>query len=839
MHRLHSVVRPCVFLIVLVLGVQILSIANAFTNGQAASKVLGQSEFTSVSSNTTANGMQNPFSVAIDPLSGAVFVADAGNNRVLRFTSSSALKSGSAAEGVLGQSNFTNDFPSATLDKMDSPFAITVDSAGRLWVADSRNHRVLRFDNAATKANGAAADGLLGQTGTATATASTMATPSGIAIDSTGTLWVTDLENHRILRFDNAATKANSAPADGVLGQSNFTNNLPATNASGFSFPQGVAVDNAGRLWVADVDSNRVLRFDNAAGKANGASADGVLGQTNFSGGASATTNSGLNSPNDIEVDSAGRLWVTDASNNRVLRFDNAASKANGAAADGVLGQPDFTSNTPTSNVNTMFRPAGLAIDSAGRLWVADNIPSRVLRFDNAATKPNGGNADGVLGQNAFTGNIAATAVDRMTLPTGVVIDSTGTLWVADTANHRVLRFDNAASKANGAPADGVLGQANFTSATPATTANGMRTPSGLAVDSAGRLWVTDSENNRVLRFDNAASKANGASADGVLGQPDFTSNTIALTANGMNEPSSLAVDSAGRLWVSDRVHNRVLRFDNAASKANGAAADGVLGQANFTSQLSTSTASGLSSPTGLAVDSDGRLWVVDLSNHRVLRFDNAASKSDGANANGVLGQPDFTSNLPSNGADKMNFPRAVSTDTTGNLWVVDLSNHRVLRFDNAASKSDGANADGVLGQPNFTSTGSGTSDTQMLGPFGVTLDNVGRLWVADSSNNRVLRFGGDQTQAITFNALTNKRLNDAAFNVSAVASSNLTVTLRSDTPSVCTVSGTTVTLVATGTCTIIASQIGNVTFEPAAPVTRSFSILPTIYQVYLPQTGY
>jgi len=83
-------------------------------------------------------------------------------------------------------------------------------------------------------------------------------------------------------------------------------------------------------------------------------------------------------------------------------------------------------------------------------------------------------------------------------------------------------------------------------------------------VDSAGRLWVADFFNNRVLRFDGAADKANGANADGVLGQPNFTSNGAATTASGMNSPGGLAIDTAGHLWVADNLNSRVLRFDGA-----------------------------------------------------------------------------------------------------------------------------------------------------------------------------------------------------------------------------------------------------------------------------------
>jgi DNA-binding beta-propeller fold protein YncE len=363
--------------------------ALSLTNFQAASLVLGQPNFTSGGIGLSATQMSSPRGVAVDPTTGKVFVAEYGNNRVLRFASKVALVNG-AAEAVLGQPNFSVGGLGDGQDGMSWPLGVFVDTAGRLWVVDNFNHRVLRFDNAASKANGANADGVLGQpdfnSDTPSDGQSRLSSPAGVFVDAAGRLWVTDLLNSRVLRFDNAANKANGADADGVLGQPNFTSNTTATSQSGMTYPSGVFVDAAGRLWVADSGNHRVLRFDNAASKADGADADGVLGQSNFIGNTAATSQSGMSSPTGLSGDAAGRLWVTDTGNNRVLWFDNAAAKANGGNADGVLGQPNFTSNTPNQgdrSAKSLNGPSQLFYDPAvgGVLWVADSGNHRVLRY--------------------------------------------------------------------------------------------------------------------------------------------------------------------------------------------------------------------------------------------------------------------------------------------------------------------------------------------------------------------------------------------------------------------------------------------------------------------------
>ncbi len=716
--------------------------AEALANNQAAALTLGQAAF---GSTVTAGRLSAPAAIATDPVSGAVFVADTTNNRVLRFGSASSLLSGAAAEGVLGQAAFTTSAAAATATGMNAPWDVAMDSGGRLWVADYNNHRVLRFDNAASKPNGASADGVLGQPNftvrAAATTAAGMNYPVSVAADAGGRLWVADRANSRVLRFDSAAAKANGAVANGVLGQAAFTTATAATTAAGMNYPWGVSVDTGGRLWVADTGNHRVLRFDSAAAKTNGAAASGVLGQAAFTTKVAAITAQGMNGPREVALDEGGRLWVADRGNSRVLRFDSAAAKANGTAANGVLGQPAFTTNTATTGPQGMSQPAGAELDASGRLWVADTGNNRVLRFDNPATLGNGAAATSALGNGSLSSQWPVSA-DALRSPSGVAVDPTsGKLFVADRDNHRVLRFAPRAALGSGAVAEAVLGQPDFASNAPATTAQGMNTPYSVAVDNNGRLWVVDRGNSRVLRFEGAASKVSGAAADGVLGQPGFTTKNTALTAQGMNLPHGAAVDAAGRLWVVDTSNNRVLRFDSAAGLANGTAASGVLGQPGFTTGAAALTQAGMYLPQGAAVDAGGRLWVADTSNSRVLRFDGAASKANGTAANGVLGQASFTVRTAALTQAGVDLPRGVAVDANGRLWVADTGNNRALWFDGAATKANGAAANGLLGQASFTAEVAAATAQGLSQPFGVGVDSGGRLWVADTNNHRVQVF--------------------------------------------------------------------------------------------------
>jgi len=329
--------------------------------------------------------------------------------------------------------------------------------------------------------------------------------------------------------------------------------------------------------------------------------------------------------------------------------------------------------------------------------------------------------------------------------PHGVVADpETGKVFVADTSNNRVLRFGSAEAMGVGVAAEAVFGQPDFMSGSQGTTASSLWLPYRVEIDAEDNLWVADHANNRVLMFEDAVDRTftdgNAILADGVLGQPNLTSRSPATAADGMNQPSGLTADSAGRLYVSELDNHRVLRFDNAAASAKNAlvtgtavVADGVLGQAGFLSGLanrggSDPGANTLDSPIAVEIGNGGELWVADRGNRRVLRFDNPATQAgaSGADANGVLGSSSFVVKFNIIGTDFRGVWDVVM-DAVGSLWVVTEQNHRVVRFDNAVSKDDGAVADGVLGQKDLSVESTGATNWDSSGDsHGATPTNTG-----------------------------------------------------------------------------------------------------------------
>jgi hypothetical protein len=373
----------------------------------------------------------------------------------------------------------------------------------------------------------------------------------------------------------------NKQAAEFVIGQPNFTTNLMACSANGLAGPYSVAIDfQHSKLYVGDADNRRVLRYLYPL-SGNQPTAELVFGQSDF------TTDSvqdfynrmvwwpdptakQILYPMAIAVYN-GDLWVLDEFNERVLKFSQAYSQtANNPDADLVIGQGNFTTSDYACTANSFYAPWGMTIDESGNLWVADAGNGRVLRFNDVSTLTNGASANGVLGQTNFTtGAMASTPTQNQFALASSLCFSGTTLLVCDRQFHRVLRFDSAATKPNGANADGVLGQSDFTSSTYATTPSTFHQPFGVCVDGKGNLYVSDQLNNRVIIFLSAANKSNGANADNVLGQSSFysTSQTYDSTGFAPGSVTNFAVDNAnGKLFVVDRVGMRVMQFAASSS---------------------------------------------------------------------------------------------------------------------------------------------------------------------------------------------------------------------------------------------------------------------------------
>lgn len=533
---------------------RVLRYASPSTNGQAADLVLGQADFTSNYVECVSTSMLAPSGITMD-LSGNIWICDALYNRVLKYNA--PFSNGEQASLVLGQPDFTSSASATTQSALNSPRGVSVDRVGVLWVCDYFNKRIVRFANPTS--NGQAADLVIGQADftskTAAATQTGLDSPRGISLDASGNIFVCDYNNNRVLRY--ASPFSNAQAANLVLGQADYTGSVANLgHSNGFNCPGKAAVDEiSGRLYLADSSNNRVVWWNSVESLENGKVPDGVLGQSSLDGHSASLSGSGMSDPRAVFVDGNGALWVADSGNNRVLKFTSPS--ASGQAAALVLGQTVFTSSASALTQSGMNYPSCITADQSGNIWVSDANNYRILKYN--APSSNGQAASLVLGQSDFT-TTAGGAVSQSNLGStyGIAMDASNNLWVADPARHRVLKFVNPSS--NNQNASIVLGQTDFTSYASATTKYGLSSPNDVGVSADGAIvWVADSGNKRVMQF--ISPLANGCSASLVLGQADFVSNTAVVSQDGFKYPYYASLDRSGNVWVADVEANRVLKF--------------------------------------------------------------------------------------------------------------------------------------------------------------------------------------------------------------------------------------------------------------------------------------
>lgn len=285
----------------------------------------------------------------------------------------------------------------------------------------------------------------------------------------------------------------------------------------------------------------------------------------------------------------------------------------------------------------------------------------------------------------------------------------------------------------NGMAASLVIGQGDFTHNVPDINATRLNSPGGIAFDAAGDLWIADSDINRVLMF--KPPFATGMAASAVIGQPLFTDWAPGTSQTTLYDPLGLGFDASGNLWVADQGNGRVLMFKPPFT--NGKAASLVIGQPDYVTGGGFTSQTRLNGPVGVGFDVSGNLWVADLFSNRVVMF--KPPFSNGMAASLVIGQEDFTHSGYTYNQTRLHSPRALGFDSSGNLWVSDFSNSRVLRF--APPFSTGMAASLVIGQPDFVHSVEEASQTGLNEPAGLVFDAVGNIWIADTYNHRVLMF--------------------------------------------------------------------------------------------------
>ena len=521
------------------------------------------------------------------------------------------------------------------------------------------------------------------------ATSAQLNRPGGVAVDSAGNLYIADQFNSRIRKVSNGVitTVAGNGTRD-------FSgDNGPATSAQ-LNFPNGVAVDSAGNLYIADSYNDRIRKVS------NGAISTVAGGGSSIDDNVPATS-AQLYQPLGVAVDPAGNLYIADTYSHHIRKVSNGAiSTVAGSALRGFGGD-----NGPATSAG-LYYPQGVAVDSAGGLYIADSADRRIRKVLNGVITT-------VAGGGVSIGDNGPAASAQLNGPYGVAMDSAGNLYIADYGNNRIRKVSNGVITTvagNGTP--GFSGDNG-----PATSAQ-LNYPNGVAVDSAGNLYVADFGNNRIRKVSNGTITTVAGNGTG-----GFSGDNGPAASAQLRQPQGIAVDSAGILYMADTYNNRIRKVSNGAITT--VAGSGTQG---FSGDNGPATNAQLNLPFGVVVDSAGDLYIADLNNHRIRKVSNGVITTVAGN-----GTPGFSGdNGPATNA-QLNEPYGVAVDSAGNLYIGDSANHLVREVSNGVITTVAGN--GTFG---FSGDNGPATSAQLDHPYGVAVDSAGNVYIAEQGNNRI-----------------------------------------------------------------------------------------------------
>lgn len=566
----------------------------------------------------------NPEGVGLDN-AGNLWVAETLGARLLKYSGDGTfLKSIGTAGRVWLADN----------KHISVPMDVAVDSANNVWAVDQNSHRVVKFD-----ANG----NFLMQLGVTWESGSDNAhfnCPFGIAFDSVGDIYVSDTCNRRIQVFQS----------NGQYSATIGVTDVPGSDNAHFNSAWRIAIDTDDNLYVADLGNERVQIFDSSHNHIATLGVTGVLGDDNAH----------FNNPRGVAVD-ANRIYVADGGNHRVQIFDRMTRSY----------QTTLSIGGGTGNYQFNW-PGDVAVDSAGNIYVADELNSRVQKFNSSLTYVRTfGTTDvpyltdryhynmpyGVAVDDA--GNIGlvederrghrfikldASGVPMFTIgvagmkgsdethfgnPRGVAFDTSGNIYVVEEWNHRVQIFSSDGAYLSTLGTGWGTGPYQF------------KYPDGVVVDNSGNIYVADSENHRVQIYNSSRIHVATLGVTGVAGSDN----------SHFNEPNDVEVDASGNIYVADTANHRVQKFNSNRVWQM------TLGNGYFWD------------PIGVAVDLDGNIYVADTSNNRVQVF---------------FGSGDIMTTIGGSWGsqvDQFRHPTGVDVDIEGNVYIADKYNHRIQKY--------------------------------------------------------------------------------------------------------------------------------------------------------------
>lgn len=621
------------------------------------------------------------------------------------------------------------------------------DSSNHVWVISGSTGKLLNFAGNSTFQNpngGYSGDG-------GPATQAQLNLPEGVAIGSNQTLYIADTFNNviRVVKQGIINTYAgNGARCSDPTGNPACGDGGPALSAN-LTHPWGVAADAFGNLFIADSVDNRVRCVIGTVGGCGDSqhmypvgTILTVAGNGNpcvlqNCGDGSVATQANVFHPTGVFVDPSGNLYVVGDYENRIRRVDALTQIISTVAGNGDF---DFGGDGGAATSASLSNPNGIFLDGAGNLLIADGGNKRIRQVTAGIINTIAGG--GLGGDNGPAA--AATLSD----PLALALDSHGNQFIVDVGNSRIRRVDSTSRKITTVAGNGDAGYKGYGG--PATLAN-LNVPEGVAVDAGGDLFITDPGDNVVQRVDGLTQTMTifaGTLFAGCPTSTDLCGDGGLATNATFSGPAGVAVDSAGNVFIGDSGDSRIRCVIGTVGGCGDTqhlysigtiltvAGDGIpCSSSPNCGDGGPATNANLSFPFGVAVDGAGNLFIADANDNLIRRVDAVSQIITTVAFNGLAtfggdGGPALNAS--------MNGPEEVVVDLGGNLFISGGVDEVVQRVDFATQTIATVAGNAANPIPYGFKGDGGLATKATLSNFGSAIDAAGNLYIADSGNNRI-----------------------------------------------------------------------------------------------------
>ena len=696
----------------------------------------------------------DPEGVTVDQ-AGNLFIADTGNNRVVEIAAASGTQWGRISmtagdlytvAGVNDQAGLGADGGAATGSQLKSPESIAVMPAGgpsndSLFIPDAGNNRIQYVaatggsqwnqtmtagDVYTIAGSSAGTSGVSGDGGAATS--ARLNNPLEVTLSTAGDLYIADSGNNRVQEVPAASgaqwTSSSMTQWDmytvagSAAGASGSGGSGVVATAEDLNNPTGLWSGNGQQLYIADYGNSTVQEVARTAhtewgqtmAKDDIYTVAGTAGVFEQSGDGGPAASALLDSAGDVALDGSNNLIIADTLSNEVRQVSASTAVISDLAGAGTFAQDGNGGPATTAG---LYQPGYVTFDAAGDIFVADTGGNRVQEIAGRSHTQFGitmtaGDVYTVAGQqggyggNGGDGGPATAAY--LAEPEGVAVDSAGNLYIADTGNFEVQKVSAATGIITTFAGQATWDSGNSGDGGPATAAT-MEWPNALAVDAAGNVYITDGHANQLREVAATGGTQWGQSmtagdiytvAGAVDGTGGHTGDGAPAGASLLSTPEGVSADPAGNLYIADGANNRIQEIAGPSHLQWGTQmtagdiytiAGSATGSAGNTGDGGPATAAKLNSPEMMSLDSAGDLYIADGVNNRIREIPAASGTQWGqsmtaAHIYNVAGDPAGTQGETGDGGPAtsatLDFPTGLATDPAGDLFITDLGGYEL-----------------------------------------------------------------------------------------------------------------------------------------------------------------